>query len=247
MSTRSPTTTSWGVTSVRLAPLFVRFRRAYGAGPAGAGRRCRDRRTDTRRIVGRGAEVVAVEPSPEFVARRRRATPRSRRTKAPAEEMPFADDILRHRPGPARRRVHGGRTRREIRKDGGGRATPWLGRSGACGGCMMAAMNMTAPPHGAATPIGAPSGDRGCGYQSGRAASTCSPDGRVRRTSRRCELDVTASNRYGEPSTSGECATEQAGGPGGGWLQSLQGEQRTRCARRGCTVGARRSGRARSS
>jgi len=76
--------------SVRLAPLFADF----------AGVRAGQRVLDvgagtgalTAEIVGRGAEVVAVEPSPEFVAALRVRYPELEAHEAPAEEMPFADD-----------------------------------------------------------------------------------------------------------------------------------------------------------
>ena len=46
----------------------------------------------TRELVARGASVVAVEPSPEFVRALRSRFPQLEVHEAPAEELPFADD-----------------------------------------------------------------------------------------------------------------------------------------------------------
>src|SRR5271169_2272983 len=76
--------------SVVLSPLFADF-----AGVV-AGRRVLDVGAGTgaltAEIVRRGAEAVAVEPSPEFVAALRSRLPEVEAHEAPAEQMPFADD-----------------------------------------------------------------------------------------------------------------------------------------------------------
>ncbi len=76
--------------SVRLAPLFADF----------AGVRAGQRVLDvgagtgalTRELVLRGATVVAVEPSPEFIRALRLRFPMIEVRVAPGEELPFADD-----------------------------------------------------------------------------------------------------------------------------------------------------------
>ena len=76
--------------SVRLAPLFAEF-----AG-VGEGQRVLDVGAGTgaltRELVGRGASVVAVEPSPEFVRALHSRFPQLEVHEAPAEQLPFADD-----------------------------------------------------------------------------------------------------------------------------------------------------------
>ena len=78
--------------SVRLAPLFADF----------AGVRAGQRVLDvgagtgalTRELVGRDAEVVAVEPSPEFTRALRSRFPELEVREAPAESLPFDDDVF---------------------------------------------------------------------------------------------------------------------------------------------------------
>lgn len=76
--------------SVRLAPLFAEFagiREGERVLDVGAGTGAL-----TRELVGRGATVVAAEPSPEFVRALRRGFPQVEVHEAPAERLPFADD-----------------------------------------------------------------------------------------------------------------------------------------------------------
>ena len=76
--------------SVRLAPLFAEFagirdgQRVLDVG-AGTG-------ALTRELIGRGAEVAAAEPSPEFTRALRARFPQIAVHEAPAEKLPLADD-----------------------------------------------------------------------------------------------------------------------------------------------------------
>jgi SAM-dependent methyltransferase len=76
--------------SVRLAPLFADFadvREGHRVLDVGAGTGAL-----TRELVGRGATVVAVEPSPDFTRALRSRFPEIDVREARAEELPFADD-----------------------------------------------------------------------------------------------------------------------------------------------------------
>jgi SAM-dependent methyltransferase len=74
--------------SVRLAPLFADFAGVHGGRvlDVGAGTGAL-----TGELVRRGADVAAVEPSPEFCAALRERFPSLEVAEAPAEQLPFAD------------------------------------------------------------------------------------------------------------------------------------------------------------
>src|SRR5437764_411726 len=78
--------------SVRLAPVFAAFagieagQRVLDVG-AGTG-------ALTGELVGRGARVSAVDPSPTFVAALQRRLPDVDTHAAPAEELPFEDEAF---------------------------------------------------------------------------------------------------------------------------------------------------------
>jgi SAM-dependent methyltransferase len=78
--------------SVRLAPLFADFagiERGLRVLDVGAGTGAL-----TRELVGRGADVVAVEPSPEFTRALRARFPELEVHEAPAERLPFPADAF---------------------------------------------------------------------------------------------------------------------------------------------------------
>jgi len=74
--------------SVRLAPLFADFAGVHGGRvlDVGAGTGAL-----TGELVRRGADVAAVEPSPEFCAALRERFPSLEVAEAPAEQLPFPD------------------------------------------------------------------------------------------------------------------------------------------------------------
>ena len=201
--------------SVRLAPLFADF----------AGVRAGQRVLDvgagtgalTAEIVGRGAEVVAVEPSPQFVAALRARYPELEVHEAPAEQMPFADDsfdialaqlvVAFMADAPA-----------AIREMARVAHTVAVCMWGVEEVQMFAAIGRTAQAFGG-------------GYAEQGARRYRTPDelrdllaGAGLANLEMCELDVTAS--YGGFDEFWNALGKQVG-PAGAWLQSLQGEQRT--------------------
>ena len=202
--------------SVRLAPLFADF----------AGVRAGQRVLDvgagtgalTAEIVGRGAEVVAVEPSPEFVAALRVRYPELEAHEAPAEEMPFADDsfdtalaqlvvaFMTDAPAAIREMARVARTVAVCM---------W----GVEEVQMFAAIGRIAPAFGG-----------GYAEQGARRYRTSDElrdllEGAGLADVATCELDVTASYRGFEEFWS---ALGRQVGPAGAWLHSLDDEQRAR-------------------
>jgi SAM-dependent methyltransferase len=200
--------------SVRLAPLFADF----------AGVRAGQRVLDvgagtgalTAEVVRRGAEVVAVEPSPEFVTALRMRYPELEAHEAPAEQMPFADDsfdialaqlvVAFMADAPA-----------AIREMGRVAHTVVVCMWGVEEVQMFAAIARTAQAVGG-------------GYAEQGARRYRTPDelrdllaGAGLAHIEMCELDVTAS--YGGFDEFWSALGKQVG-PAGAWLQSLQGEQR---------------------
>lgn len=199
--------------SVRLAPQFADFagvqpgQRVVDVG-AGTG-------ALTRELVARGVDVVAAEPSPDFVETLRQRHPDVDTHLAPAEQLPFEDDSFDHAlaqlvvafmaDAPA--------AMREMARVAPSVAVCMWGVEEHE---MFAAIGRTSAAIGAERIAEPPR------YRTQEALrELLAPIGPVEV----CDLDVTA------PYTGYDDfwrTLEQQVGPAGAWLQSLQGEQRER-------------------
>ena len=200
--------------SVRLAPLFADF-----AGAA-EGQRVLDVGAGTgaltRELVARGATVVAVEPSPEFTRALRSRFPQMEVHEAPAEQLPFADDsfdialaqlVVAFMADAAAAMRELGRVAHRVA------ICMW----GIEEVQMFAAIDRTARAIGAE-----PRRRARAATAPRRSCTTCSREP-AWRTSRLCELDVTAS--YGDYDEFWRALNRQVG-PAGAWLHGLDDRQR---------------------